>query len=541
MFASINGVRIYFDIEGAGYVPEGAFMRHRPVCFAIHGGPGSDHADFKPWLTPLAEHMQLVYMDLRCNGQSERVDPATCTLEQLTDDIEELRQHLGLDKITLLGHSFGGMVAQVYATRYPESLDNLVLVCTAPSHEFYPAALKFAERIGTPEQIKVIPELFEGRIEDDEHLVRWWDICYDLYFHTHDEQLMWETGNRPIGSLAVANYTFKHFIPQYDVRPKLPSLEVPTLIVGADYDWITPLSQGEEIHSLIPDSKLVVFHESGHMPFIEEHSDFIQELIDFLIRVPRHEAWKKEREQTVADFQGDLALIALHSITEPKEVEGIAGQWAPLEADQPGLTLTASASDGLTIDGLAIDGTITLEADVTSVRISDSITAVATTQPGSNHLLSIYDAKAEAIQGFKGIDSFPYDRKWVVKGRFVQEDNNRTMAFSHIDDAEGNLRYHQSPGDISFTIEDQAFTFTPFLSSGSLIVVFGDQSNGKSTYGLGRMLVVTPESDGGVTLDFNRSFLPPCAFSPHFNCPFPPAQNRLPFEVNAGEKQVIEE
>ncbi|QGG54304.1 alpha/beta fold hydrolase [Paenibacillus sp. B01] len=282
MFATINGTRLYFDIEGSGYVPVGERMEARPALFAIHGGPGSDHSDFKPWLTPLADGLQIVYLDQRCNGQSERVDPATCTLEQLADDIEELRRYLGFGRIHLFGHSFGGMVAQVFAARYPDSLDKLLLVCTAPSREFYPAALEFASRIATPEQLAVIPELFEGRIEDEAHLIRWWDVNYDLYFHVRDEQVMRETGNRPIGSMEVANYTFKHFIPQYDVRAALPGFAMPTLIVGARHDWITPLSQAEEMHRLIPGSELAVFERSGHMPFIEEHEAFLAELRRFL-------------------------------------------------------------------------------------------------------------------------------------------------------------------------------------------------------------------------------------------------------------------
>ncbi|QAY67940.1 alpha/beta fold hydrolase [Paenibacillus protaetiae] len=282
MFASLNGTRIYFDVEGSGYVPQGDRMVKRPVLFAVHGGPGSDHSDFKPWLTPLAEHMQIVYLDQRCNGQSDRVDPATCTLEQLADDIEALRRYLGLERIYLLGHSFGGMVAQVYATRYPDSLAKLLLINTAPSKEFYPAALDYASRVATPEQLKTIPELFEGNIRDDEHLIQWWEVCYPLYFHVLDEEVMRETGNRPIGSLEVANYTFKHLIPKYDVRDKLPALQVPTLIVGARYDWITPLSQSEEMHRLIPGSELAIFEQSGHMPFIEEHAAFIERLTAFL-------------------------------------------------------------------------------------------------------------------------------------------------------------------------------------------------------------------------------------------------------------------
>ncbi|MWV44083.1 alpha/beta fold hydrolase [Paenibacillus sp. HJL G12] len=282
MFAQINGVKIYFDVEGSGYVPDGERMVAKPVCFVVHGGPGSDHSDFKPWLTPLSDVVQLVYLDQRANGQSERVDPDTCTLEQLADDIEALRKYLGLGKIHLMGHSFGGMVAQVYATRYPASLNKLVLLCTAPSKEFYPAAMEFASKTATEEQLKVIPELFEGRIRDEQHLIEWWDLCFPLYFHHKDEQIMRETGNRPIGALEVANYTFKHFMPEYDVRPELPSCNVPTLIIGARYDWVTPLSQAEEMKRLLPNSQLRIFEHSGHMPFIEEQDDFIKTTAHFL-------------------------------------------------------------------------------------------------------------------------------------------------------------------------------------------------------------------------------------------------------------------
>ena len=284
MLASVNGTKIYFDIEGSGYVPDGPKMVKKPVLFAIHGGPGSDHSDFKPWLTPLSNHYQLVYLDQRNNGQSDRVDPATCTFEQLADDIEALRQYLGLEKISVFGHSFGGMIAQVYATRYPESVEKLLLINTAPSKEFYKDALEFAEKIGTPKQIKVIPELFEGNIRDEQHLIEWWNTCFDLYFHVKDEQLMYETGNRPIGSLEVTNYTFKYLMPKYDIRHALPSLKMPTLVVAAIHDWITPVSQSEEMHQLIAESELIIFKNSGHMPFVEENEVFIEKVLEFLTR-----------------------------------------------------------------------------------------------------------------------------------------------------------------------------------------------------------------------------------------------------------------
>ena len=282
MFATINGTKLFFDIDGSSYVAEGPTMKKRPVCLVLHGGPGSDHSDFKPWLDPLTDHMQLIYLDHRNNGQSERVDSATCTFDQLADDIEAFRLDLGLDKINVMGHSFGGMVAQVYACKYPASVEKLVLLCTAPSYDFYRDALAFAKNIATPEQLALIPDLFEGRVTTEEQLEAWWNECFSLYFYKRDEQVMFETGNRPIGCLEVSNYTFKHFMPSYDVREGIAKLDMPVLIIAGRHDWITPVTQAEVMNALIPNKKMRVFEESGHMPFIEEQDAFIQEVIAFI-------------------------------------------------------------------------------------------------------------------------------------------------------------------------------------------------------------------------------------------------------------------
>ncbi|WP_332646680.1 alpha/beta fold hydrolase [Lysinibacillus sp. 54212] len=282
MYATINGAKLYFDIDGAGYVADGPTMKRKPACILLHGGPGSDHSDFKPWFDELAQHMQLIYLDHRANGQSERVPVETCTFERLADDIEGLRQYLGLEKIYVLGHSFGGMVAQHYAIKYPQSVEKLLLICTAPSKEFYTDALAFVKDKATPTQWELIPKLFEGYIENDAELENWWNHNYELYFYEKDEKVMYESGNRPIGNLDICNYTFKHFMPHYDVRSELPALQVPTLIVSGRHDWITPVTQGEAMHKLIPNNEFIVFEKSGHMPFIEEQALFFEKLVAFV-------------------------------------------------------------------------------------------------------------------------------------------------------------------------------------------------------------------------------------------------------------------
>src|ERR1700729_2112818 len=111
------GAAIYFKTLGRG-VP----------LLLLHGGPGADHSDFLPALQPLARRHQLVLIDERGSGRSERLrDPKGYTLNHMVKDIECVRQHLKLAQFVVLGHSFGGILAQAYAVRYPKRLLGLVL------------------------------------------------------------------------------------------------------------------------------------------------------------------------------------------------------------------------------------------------------------------------------------------------------------------------------------------------------------------------------------------------------------------------------
>jgi proline iminopeptidase len=170
MFAKINGTRIFFDVEGMGYVPEGPSLKQKPVCFVLHGGPGGDHTGFKPTMSPLSEYMQLIYIDNRGSGQSDRGPQSTYTLENNIDDLEELRNYLGLDKVVLLGHSYGGMVAQSFAVKYPDSVQGLILITTSPSFEFIEKAMKIVSEIGTTEQQAMAQLVWDAAFESHEQL-----------------------------------------------------------------------------------------------------------------------------------------------------------------------------------------------------------------------------------------------------------------------------------------------------------------------------------------------------------------------------------
>ena len=112
------------------------------------------------------------------------------------------------------------------------------------------------------------------------------------------------------------------------------------------------------------------------------------------------------------------------------------------------------------------------------------------------------------------------------------------MGFEHLKD-EGKTRDLAVPGEITFSREGVDYSLAAFKSGRALQVVFSDATSGESTYSVGRFLFVAPNSDGSITLDFNRAVLPPCAFSYAFNCPMPPKENRFAVAINAGEKNVL--
>src|SRR5262245_52302361 len=107
MRARIRDTEIYFDIDGAGLVPDGPVMRERPTAFLIHGGPGSDHSSTKARVSSLVDRMQLVFFDHRGQGRSKRHETAdSYTLDENVEDMEALRVHLGLGPIVSIGASY---------------------------------------------------------------------------------------------------------------------------------------------------------------------------------------------------------------------------------------------------------------------------------------------------------------------------------------------------------------------------------------------------------------------------------------------------
>lgn len=120
-FVTVHGAKLWYESEGSG-----------PPLVLIAGGPGYAHDAFHPWFSAFAAKHRVIYFDALGRGKSERPkDTQEYTLARDVDDLEGLRTALGLGKIDVLGHSYGGIVAQSYALRYPTPVRHLILADTA--------------------------------------------------------------------------------------------------------------------------------------------------------------------------------------------------------------------------------------------------------------------------------------------------------------------------------------------------------------------------------------------------------------------------
>ncbi|MEV1024121.1 DUF1684 domain-containing protein [Streptomyces sp. NPDC050264] len=217
----------------------------------------------------------------------------------------------------------------------------------------------------------------------------------------------------------------------------------------------------------------------------------------------RWEAWRAERYRSLTAPTGNLALVETRWLP--------AGELPDLEAARAGQPDTVT---------------------VTTLERTDLVTG----EP--EHGLRLWDANSPAIQDFERVDAFPYDPKWVLDATYTPVEGARLVAFEHLRD-NGGTREKVVPGDIALTVDGIAYTLSAFDDDGTLLLVFGDPTNGDSTYGAGRFLFVEHTGEGRVRLDFNRAFVPPCGFSDQYNCPMPPRQNRFHLPVEAGEKLPV--
>jgi uncharacterized protein (DUF1684 family) len=173
------------------------------------------------------------------------------------------------------------------------------------------------------------------------------------------------------------------------------------------------------------------------------------------------------------------------------------------------------------------------EPDTTFVAVGDLRLHVIERQGRLG--LRVVDLESAARRAFTGLDYFPVDPGWRLEAS-VRRSASRVEAFPTV---LGSDAPEEIAGVVSFELGGRAFEILAVTDDGSdgLFLIFGDQTNGSSTYEAGRYLYTPPVIDGHVTVDFNLTLNPPCAFTRAATCSLPPAHNRLSIPITAGERR----
>ena len=275
MYAEVNGVKLFYQTMGSG-----------PPLMCMHGGLGADHSSYIPQFLELTDQWTLILYDHRGNGRSRPIEWEGVTHETWAADADALREYLGYEKMSLLGHSYGGFLAQEYAARYQERLDALILLCTAPAWDYGEVIEANARaRAKTPETLAAVEEaLTEEPVAEDEDFQRILKLMAPLYFHRPEEfpEFVEAFLQDTIFSAAAWNHCSSVCLPEFNMMAELPKIQVPTLVLSGIDDWITPAEQGRRIHEALPNSELVIFEKSGHVPNIEENELFFRTLREWL-------------------------------------------------------------------------------------------------------------------------------------------------------------------------------------------------------------------------------------------------------------------
>lgn len=270
----VNGTTLHVETVGDG-----------TPCLCLHGGPGTDSAGLVRALAPLAGPLglRMVFWDHRGHGRSEWGPVEQCTQDQLVEDAEGVRRALGLGPAHVIGVSWGGFLALMYAARHPAAFRRLVVVGASASRGFMPRAEANARARATAEQWAAYRALWDGSLPDDAAFRRAFETIRPLYFH--DPALAAAANAARADTryrLAVRRFVIEHEYATYDCRAELPRIACPTLVLVGRHDWICPVDQSEEIHRLVPGSRLVVFERSGHSPQAEEREAFVETVRGFL-------------------------------------------------------------------------------------------------------------------------------------------------------------------------------------------------------------------------------------------------------------------
>ncbi len=259
------------------------------------------------------------------------------------------------------------------------------------------------------------------------------------------------------------------------------------------------------------------------------------------------ETWRAQRVARLTTPDGWLTLIGLHFLKDGENTVGSASDNDLVLAGGPAhfgkvlagadgrVNVELSAAAEPRIDGKpALAGELQWRAGRPTVVASGTVSFFVV-ERGGKKALRVKDSAADSRAHFLGLDYFPTDPTWRIEATWVEFDEPRTVSITNILGVTGPAIVH---GKAVFERDGQKIELLPIDEGPGepLFFVISDATSGKETYGAARFVYADAPVDGKVVIDFNRAQNPPCAFTAFATCPLPPKDNRLPFAVEAGEK-----
>ncbi len=285
--AADDGTRLYYRIEGSG--PE--------TLVVVHGGPGFSLESVRADLAPLAAHRRVIYYDQRGNGRSSLIDdPAALAIPRHIADLEAIRRHFGLQKMALLGNSWGGLLISAYAAAHPDRVERLILHAAAsPTLDLMRemngrVAARAAERLSAAE-LRRFGEIFQTRAwlsapDPVAVCTAFGRFILRIYVFDPAATLPFR-GNLCFGPPEVVrrslwvNEAILRSFGDFDLRPEVRRVAAPVLVIHGAAD-VVPLAGARDWAASYPDARLLLMRRSGHLVHVEEPAVFFAAVEDFL-------------------------------------------------------------------------------------------------------------------------------------------------------------------------------------------------------------------------------------------------------------------
>jgi pimeloyl-ACP methyl ester carboxylesterase len=276
MQIDVDGITLWFDVDGSALVPDGDQLRQRPTVVLVHGGPGGfDHSYFKPDFSRLTEHAQVVYLDLRGHGRSTWGDAAEWTFEACADDIRTLCDDLGIEKPIVFGHSMGGPIVLLYGARHPGQASGLIV--QSGFARWDPARLvEGYRRVAGDDVAELAKRSYAGADVTDEESDR---VFAAFGHHVPSEERRAQT---PV-NLALNTHGMD-LVRRLDIVDQLSAIDCPTLVCVGELDPVTPVPAAEEIVHALPEGigQLEIIADAGHFTWLDAPDHYWPGVIEFV-------------------------------------------------------------------------------------------------------------------------------------------------------------------------------------------------------------------------------------------------------------------